>query len=166
MLIGSHFSQKWSHLTRQGSVDVDLFGVVEIGEELVVLLVTERVELVVVALSAAHGQAEPGGAYGLDPVDHLFMAELVHVDSALSIAGGVAVKPGSDFLLPGGAREEISGNLFQGEAVEGHVLVEGLDQPVAIAPGVGSKCILAVTVTVRIAGQVQPMAGPFFSKVG
>ena len=45
-----------------GEFEVGLVAVVEEGEELVVLLLRDRVVLVVVALGAADGQAEPDGA--------------------------------------------------------------------------------------------------------
>ena len=52
-----------------GAVEAVLGHVVEEGVELVILLLRDRVELVVVALGAADGQAEPDGAGGVDAVD-------------------------------------------------------------------------------------------------
>jgi hypothetical protein len=69
---------------------------------------------------AGQGQAEQGGAGGVDAVDHGLDAELLRVDAALLVDLGVAVEAGGDALGRGWRGEEIAGQLFD------HKLVEGL----------------------------------------
>ena len=81
-----------------GGVAVERLAVeaVEEGEQLVVLLLRDRVVLVVVAAGAADGQAEEDGADGVDAVDHVADVDLL-VDRA-ALAGGdvAAVEAGGD----------------------------------------------------------------------
>ena len=120
----------------------------------------------IVTLSASHSQSQPHRPYCVGPVDHLLEAELVHVGSTLTVAGGITVESGGNLLFGGGAGENIACDLLDRELVEGHVPVEGLDDPVSIAPGIRSEVILPITVTIRVAGQVQPATSPPFPIVG
>jgi hypothetical protein len=52
--------------------------------------------------------------------------------------------------------------LFDGELIEGHVGVEGTDDPVAIWPD-GAAAVFFVAVGVGVAGEVEPFAGPAFA---
>ena len=72
-----------SSLARQRSVDVLLFGVFEEREDRVVLLLADRIELVVVALRAAHGQPQPRGADGVRAIDDLLEAGFGAIDARL-----------------------------------------------------------------------------------
>ncbi len=120
----------------------------------------------VVALGAAHRESQPDRPHGVDPVDHLLEAELHHVGSAFPVAGRIAVEPGGHLGLDSAVGKQVSGDLLQSETIEGQVAVQGLDDPVAIAPGVGPEVVLAVAVAVGIPGQIQPVAGPLFAEVG
>ena len=82
------------------------------------------VVFMVVALSAADGEAKPDGANGGGAVGHGFEAELLVVDAAFAVGEGVAVEAGGDALFGGGLGEEVAGDLFTGELVEGHVAIE------------------------------------------
>ena len=73
--------------------------VVEEGEELVELLLRDRVVLVVVAAGAADRQAEPDGGGGLDAVDDVLDGVLLGDDAALGVAAMVAVEAGGDLLV-------------------------------------------------------------------
>ena len=74
------------HLLVRGVDAGAAFGrVIQEGEYLVVLFLREGVELVVVALGAADGDAEDAFADGVDAVEHGFHAELLGVDAAFLI---------------------------------------------------------------------------------
>ena len=108
--------------------------VVEVRHDLVELLLGDRVELVVVAAGAAQGQAHPHGAGGRHAVDAVLGEELVDDDAALAVQAVVAVERGGDALLEGRAGQHVARELLDGEPVERHVGVVGVDDPVAPAP--------------------------------
>ena len=97
------------------------------GEELVILLVRDRVVLVRVALGTAKRQAHPGLAEGVGAVDVVANHKLFRVGAALLVEAGVAVEPGRDFLLVGRVRQQVAGQLLDRELVKGLVGVERLD---------------------------------------
>ncbi len=68
-------------------------------------------------------------------------------------------------MAGGGVGEEIAGELFTGELVEGHVLVEGVYDPVAVR---GDIVVLIAVVADRIgvADEVEPVAGHAFTEGG
>jgi hypothetical protein len=109
-------------------------GVVEDRKEPVVILLGDRVELVVVALGARDGEAEKGGAVGVDTVEHGLDAELLGVDATLLVDLGVAIEAGGDALGDRCVGEEVAGELFDRELIVGQVAIEGGDDPVAIFP--------------------------------
>jgi len=59
--------------------------------------------------------------------------------------------------------ELVTGNLFLDETVEGLVVVEGLDDIVAIPLDVGPRFIGLVAVAVGVAGDIQLVASPAFA---
>jgi len=65
------------------------------------------------------------------------------------------MKAGGDFLLECRAGQQIAGQLFDGELIERHVAIEGVDDPVAIQPDV-AMVVDVVAVGVGVAGQVEP----------
>ena len=69
---------------------------------------------------------------------------------------------GGDDLVLGRVRQQVSGQLLDRELVEGLVLVEGLDHPVAISPDDASR-VARVAGAVGIAGEIEPLAGPVFA---
>ena len=57
--------------------------------------------------------------------------------------------------------EDIAGNLASDELVVGHVGIQGIDDPIAISPGIGPRSVVAEpTKTIAVAGDVEPMARP------
>ena len=78
--------------------------VVEVGEELVELLLRERIVLVVVAAGAAERQAEPHGRGRLHAVDDVLDGVLLGDDAAFGVAAVVAVEAGGDPLVERGVR--------------------------------------------------------------
>src|SRR5207245_1044764 len=84
---------------------------------------------------------------------------------ALLVAHGVAMEAGGDAVVHGRIREQVSGDLLDRELVEGHVGVEGVDDPVAVGPDL-ARAVLLVAVGIGVAGEVEPTAGPALAVVG
>ena len=140
-------------------------GVVEEGEELVVFLRRDGVVLVIMALGAAHGAAEPDRAGGVDAVDDLFVVVLVRIGPGFKIQRGVAMKSGRHFLGFSCLGKEVAGELLDREAVKGHVGVERGDDPVAPRPHV-ARGVALVAFGVGVAGEIEPRHGPLFAVGG
>ena len=132
--------------------------VVEVGEDLVELPLRERVELVVVAARAPEGQAHPDRPGGRNAVDHVLHQELLGDDAPLAVLAVVPVEGGGDALVEGGVREHVAGELLEGEPIERHVGVVGVDHPVAVAPH-GPLGVGLVAARVGVPGAVQPLDG-------
>jgi hypothetical protein len=66
-----------------GDVIVGFEGVIEVGHEAEVVVMGDGVVFVSVALGAAGGEAEPGGAGSGDTIDHSMVAELEGIDASL-----------------------------------------------------------------------------------
>jgi hypothetical protein len=105
------------------------------------------------------------GAVGVDAVDQRVEAELERVDAAFLVDHGVAVEAGGDAGRVAGAGEHVPGELLEGEAVEGQVVVVGADHPVAVRPH-RARTVLLVPVRVGVAGEVEPATGPALPVVG
>ena len=67
----------------------------------------------------------------------------------------IPVEAGRDFLVERGVGQQVAGDLLDGEAIEGHVLIKGVDHPVTPSPH-GSLAVCLIAVGVGIAGRVQP----------
>ena len=76
----------------------------------------------------------------------------------------VAVKARGDFLALGGVRQEVAGQLFDGELIERHVRIQRPDHPVAEFPNLPRR-IDRVAVAVRIPRLIEPPAPPALSIV-
>ena len=62
--------------------------------------------------------------------------------------------------------KEITGELLDGELIERLIAVDGIDDPVAVAPGMGADAVLFVAITIGVTGEVEPMSAPAFSEMG
>ena len=150
---------------RVDDLEVRFVRVVEEGKELVILPLAERVELVVVALTTADREAEPDAAGGVHAVNNRIDAELLQVDAALLVDHRVAMETGRGQLVRSRVRQQVAGELFDGETVKRHVGVEGIDHPVAIFPDRPAG-VDGVAVRVGIAGGIKPVPGLHLAKVG
>ena len=164
-LIARQGLQVRSALAWQRRVDVLFLQFVEEREEAVVVALRERIVLVVVALRATDGQAEPYRSDRVRAVDDLLEPPFLGVGAALGIRGRVAMKARGDKLVDVALRQEIARDLLERELVEGHVAVEGLNDPVPVAPGVRPEIVAAKAVAVRVAGEIQPVTGPLLGIV-
>ena len=102
----------------------------------------ERVELVVDDVVPDHPEVDAG----------------VVVDLAEPVEGGPdgrLVEPA--VVVPAGVGQEVAGDLLADEPVVGQVVVEGPDDVVPIAPGVGNIIIPLVPVRLREPDHVQPV---------
>ena len=143
--------------------DVGLVVVIEESEELVILFLRQRVELVIVALGALDGQAEDALADGVHAVEHGVHAELLRIDAALFVNHRIAQIAGGDDLILRGVGQQIAGQLLHDETVIGQVAVEGVDDPIAIGPD-EARLIFLIAVAVGVAGRVKPLPAPAFRR--
>ena len=127
----------------------------------------DGIELVVVAAGAIDGHAEEGLTdVGGDFGEH-FLAALFGIDVAGDqVLGAGAQVAGGDqrFVVAGG--DFVAGDLLADEAVVGLVRLEGMDDVVAVAPGVGALEIEFEAVGIGVANDVEPFGGPAFAVGG
>ena len=136
--------------------------IVQESGELVVVLLRSRVVLVIVTLAAIEREAKPNGAGGGHAIVESVPAEFERVGSAFLVQHGVTVKAGRDSLVERRPFQQIARELLDRELVERHVIVDGLDDPIAIEPHRAGSIFL-VAVGVGIASQVEPFARPAFT---
>ncbi len=115
---------------------------IECVEEAIVIAHGEGIVFVVVALGAGEGETEPSGGGGIDAIEEDVEALFFRDGAAFAVEQVIPVECGGDELVVGGVREKVAGELFDGELVEGFVLVEGADHPVAPHPLEGIAVLL------------------------
>jgi len=91
----------------------------------------DGVVLVVMALCAGHGQSEPGGGSGIDAVEKNDEALFFCNCTTFTVEQVIAVKAAGNFLVGGCIREEVTGELPDGELIEREVFVECTNDPVS-----------------------------------
>ena len=123
------------------------------------VLRADRIELVVVAPCATHGQPQPDLRGGLDAVRRVDRQVLLGDGAALVGAHPRADVAGGDALVLRRPRKQVPGNLLLSEPVEGLVGVEGVDHPVAVGPD-RARAILLEPVGIGIAREIEPAARP------
>ena len=114
------------------------------------------------ALSTTSGQTHPDRTRSGHPVDSGVEAKFKGVDTTFFIELGVTMKTSGNFLIVGGVRKHVSGKLFDGELIVGHVGIEGSNYPIPIGPN-STGAVFFVSIAVSIAGKIQPLSSPFFS---
>ena len=149
--------------TRLGAVAA-IRRVVENRVESVVIFLRDRIVFVRVALGAHHGEAEPCGGRGRHPVLDRLGAIFLVVTAALVVRLGVAVKTSGDLLLQRGVWQQVACQLFDGELVERHVSVEGVNHPFPIRPH-RTRQVHLIPVGIGVARQVQPATGEVFAEM-
>src|SRR5579884_4319655 len=118
----------------------------------------------IMALATADCQAKENRAGCVDAIDNRLNAELFWIDAAFLIFLCITMETGSDALFSRCIRQQIAGQLLDDELIERLVLVQGVDDPIAVFPD-GARRIDAVAVGVGVARQVEPMAAPPFAVV-
>ena len=153
------------HLDRGPQAVVARVGaVVKEGVEAVVFLVGDGIVFVRVALGAVQGQSEPCGADGRHPVLHRLGAVFLGIAPALVIDLGVAVETRGDALGQSGLRQEIAGQLINGELVEWLIAIESIDHPLAVRPN-GPSQVYLIAVGIGVPRQIKPASGHVFPVV-
>ena len=104
----------------------------------------EGIELVRVTLGAADREPHPNLAGYVRAVFHRRDPVFLVVGAAFGVGHGVAVEGRGHPLGLGGVRQQIAGELFDGELVVGQIPVQGLDHPVAPRPDVRSQRVRAI----------------------
>ena len=118
----------------------------------------------IVAAGALEGEAEEGGGEGLHAVRHILHAILLLHAAALGLLLVQAVKSGGENLIVGRFGQEVAGELRGDELVEGKVVVERFDDPIAPRPHL-ALAIHLEAVAVGVARDVQPVHGHAFAEV-
>ena len=124
--------------------------------ELVVVLLRNRIELVVVAPRAVDRQPERAFADRADDLVEVVVAPLGVVLLAEQDARSHAEKAGGDQAVVGPAVHLVAGDLLDQKPVVRLVLVERLDHVVAVAPRVGTMCVVFEAARISVTGDVQP----------
>ena len=114
-----------------------------------------RVELVVVALCAAHGRAHPHRRRVANAVGEVDRAVLLRLRTALLGRLQEPVVAGGDPLVGARLGKEVAAELLGGEAVERQVAVEGGDHPVPVAPH-RPRVVAVIADAVGVAHEVEP----------
>ena len=140
-------------------------GRVEEGLHREVVLLQNGIELVIVALRAAHSETEKGlacdvGHLGENEVPlHLRVALVPFVDPETQERG----RDEGFWII---SRDLVGGELLADELVVGLVLVEGAHHVVAIHPRLGAVVIGTVAVALGVAHHVEPVLTPAFAIAG
>ena len=139
----------------------------EHGLKRVVVLLADGIELVIMALSALHGEA----AEAADGVLHHVIAVQVSRDLAIQLrlrhlcVPDVVPRPRRDEserrdAIRGARIERISGDLLFDEATVRFVVVEGTDDVVSVRPGIHARLVFVIAVCLAVMHEVQPVARP------
>src|SRR5579859_3194378 len=91
-------------------VQVLVLNVVKKSEKPVVVLLSERIEFMIVALSAAQGETHPNRSRRIGAIDQRIPAILFVVHAAFLIEHGVAVESSGDQLVSGRIGQHVAGN--------------------------------------------------------
>jgi hypothetical protein len=122
----------------------------------------DRVILVRMALSTADRHAQPDRARRIDAIDDGIKTEFQRIDPAFLVDHRIAMEAGGDPLPDRRFRQHVAGQLLDGELIERHIRIDGLNDPIAIGPHRAGSVFL-VAVGVGISCQVQPAACPAFA---
>lgn len=110
----------------------------------------DGIEFMVVTLSAGDSKTEEAAGEGIN-------ALILHFGGEGKEAGG-----GSPLFA-----HKVAGDLSFDELVIGQILIEGIDDPVAVAEGVWIGVILSgIELVVGVAGDIEPVAAPAFAIAG
>ena len=106
----------------------------------------------------------PDGPRRVDAVDNGGHTEFFVVRSAFRVGLRVAVKRRGDEIVDGRVRQQVTGQLFDGEFIKWHVRVESADEPITVGPHVAVR-IFFKTLGIGVAGQVHPHGRPAFPEM-
>src|SRR5439155_15878451 len=130
----------------------------------VVVALRERIELVVVALCAGEGDAEKYGGGRVDAIHDTLDTELLGIDAAFLVDLRIAMETTGDLLLEGRIWQQVAGQLFDGELIEGQVSIQRVQHPVPVFPDL-ARGIDAVAIGIGVTRGVEPPAAPTLAVV-
>ena len=154
------FRPPGQRLAGERHFDFDFVAIVEEREELIVLLLRDGIVFVRMTLGAADGQPQPHAACRGNAIKNRLNPELLLIGPAFRVGECLAMEGRGQPLVGRRVREQIAGQLLEGEPIERHVGVDGLDHPIAITPGFAAWIVFFVAVGIGIAGHVEPMTPP------
>ena len=141
-------------------------GAGEDAAERVVVFAEDGVVLVIVAAGAGDGQAQETAGDGVDALVALVGAALNRL-GLIPNPGSAAEEAGRLEVFGGGVlAHQVAGELHLDELAIGKIVVELLDDPVAVDPGAIERHVAAparietANVVVAVAGDVEPVAAP------
>ena len=100
----------------------------------VVITLTDRVELMIMAAAAIKSQPHPHGAHRFCLIKNILHTVFCRDTAALTIDHMIAVKTGGQHLLLSCIRQQITGDLFHGKIVIRLISIEGANHPVTPWP--------------------------------
>ena len=144
----------------------------EDGLQVVVVLLSKRVELVVVALRTLDRQR----AKCVERITHDLIAVGVPSDLAIDLGFGDFDVPDeiprtgreeaqSQNAVAGAGEEHVTSDLFLREAGIGFVFIERSNDVVAIGPSIHPQLVFVIAAGVRVLDDVEPMPRPAFAVV-
>ena len=129
----------------------------------------DGIKFVVVAASASKRHAHEGAAQRVELfVDdvHLHLPPVIlgeHLGADTEESGGNVTRVPCRFRFVSGRLQQVAGDLFPDKLVVRLILVERIDDVVAVAERVDVREVFVEAITVGIAGDVEPVASPFFA---
>ncbi len=150
-----------------GHGSVERLGTAEDAGEGVVIALADGIELVVVAAGAGDGHAEDGAAGDIDLFVDKVHEELLASTFVEALGSDGEESGGDDVLVAlfgGRGGKQVTGDLATDELVVGKVGVDGVDDPVAVTPGLGEGVVAFLAGAFGVAGDVQPVASPAFAE--
>ena len=139
-----------------------LVRIVEEGKHAVVLVMTDRVKFVRMALCTLSRQAKDRFSQTIHPIEHFKHAKLFRNNRPFFVQHAVTEKTGRDPLFLSCIGKQVPSNLFDQELVIGQITVQRANHPVSPNPLITCD-ILFITVGVGIASHIEPMTRPFFA---
>ena len=129
--------------------------VVEKGVELIKIALGNGIVFVVMTPRATDCESHPNSRGGLDPVGHILDEEFFRDDPALVVDSMIAIESCRKPLVVSWIRKQVARELLDRKLVERHVLIQGLDDPVAPRPLCFSNVALVAT-GIGIARRIEP----------
>ena len=119
----------------------------------------------IVALGAAHGRAKPGDGHGAHAVAGVLGQVFARLSAPFPSHHVQAIEAGRDQLLGRRVRQQVAGELLDGELVERFVAVERVDDVIAVREN-ALALIAVVSDRVGEPCQIEPGNGHSFTVMG
>ena len=133
--------------------------------ERIVVLLRDRIELVIVAAGAGNRQAQEATSQGVDAIVEFIGSGFSRVGILVVLGTESKVAECSEISQPFGFvdRHHIGSDLVFDKKVEGHVGIEGLNNPIAIPVPVGVRLDAErVRLILGVPRHIEPVAAPSF----